>query len=442
MRRHGEAGPSLVLSASAPSFRATAGPPGGAPLGGIFKRSGSGFLPASCVVRPRGGPHRPNQGNATRTACGSAAGEAAMWRDMIALDAVETLNHEGIEQEHAKQTRKVINTVLGRQVQVKRIVREKEAQNDREWGVLLREDANRYTEEEKIRRQRAVEANVALREERDVVIAARRNARAEERELDLRMERDARVRLDNALRKDAAEKEEKLMTLTGSLASLATERKRSMQERAQMRIAEKQEDKVFSQTHAKVLEAQEKQRREYLEKVKSKKPPEFDTDEVKRKNMSFWQQAQVDHEKALRHTQRLVAEEALERQRREKKQRDEILADKERIQLEKQQKKLQLLQEREEELRIARGIREAAEASEAEERERKRAVRAAAAENAAFLATQRGKPSSIVPGKFGFERMSTEELAINRERADLSVKLMSSPSMSLLKSKRPVAARG
>jgi len=409
--------PMMVVDGGSPPRHS---PPGGCPFG--RRRRPQQLVAPAVVARPRQTAFSSSDGRRTpaieidRVASTDNAWEStANWKAVLELDARDAMEHEEADRRELMRRRREMVEVLESQTRHRRHAREQDQHDEREWGKWLKADAVRNKAEEKQTKQEVQDRNIRFSEERLSQIEAGRRRREKDREIDRKLDRESASMSVEKARNEVAVEDEKKRVEQDKLAELAGDRRTMTLQKCGTRQIEVATGKEALRHQRNKLEAQEKQRSLHYEMVQSKGAPE-PCPTVEISVTAVARKAKEDHERARRFQEELTARMSQEAQDKVQRIKQDFSDDKVRVGKEKEGLTAKMTQEHLEAVRLSDHYRTDAKKEITEERNVAKQRFEKSRMNTTFLKDQMDQRPEF--GKFGPEKMTEAEQAMNRQRVD------------------------
>lgn len=362
-------------------------------------------------------PHTDRASQFVRKLLGQAGDNAGPqdWRLVQEIDAVDHFVQEDRERRHMQKRKQALHTYLGKQQHEAKNQQLRTREEQRRWGTKLQQDADRFWEEEAIKRREASEAQRRFNQEQAQHLEATKQRRQEEQERDREMERQMHDRAVQAKQIEAAREEERRKKHQAAAAEIMEEAKQAVARRSEKRRDEALRDVEMLRVQQETLERQEQHRVQHFDSIRQRQ-----TSLQGNYQAAVGSALEKSQQEAEERAKRQMAERILkqkqaeeEKQRQVKQHNIDSQAVLTRQLEEKSQKRAR---EREESVRAAQEFQRNARAAIDEETKKQQERREKEKENARFLLAQIEQRSNL--GRFGHEEMNKVEKSMNRDRLD------------------------
>eukprot|EP00927_Polykrikos_kofoidii_P072420 TRINITY_DN68536_c0_g1_i1.p1 TRINITY_DN68536_c0_g1~~TRINITY_DN68536_c0_g1_i1.p1 ORF type:complete len:490 (-),score=114.94 TRINITY_DN68536_c0_g1_i1:70-1539(-) len=382
-------------------------PPGGAPFG-AKKRSHT----ISMAARPRQPGDRYSGDANVAMRKSSSVGSPNEWKSLLEIDTVQGHEQDELTRQEEIRKRQELRRFLDGQCRQKKRAKDAEVREWKEWGSRLQEDADLFRFQERHKLQQGIEAKRAFNDVRGRLLEDKQRRLRDDKEVERRMDQQMFELLAASAKQEAAaaqEKENKLQSMKNEIEE--SRRAQFAHKTLTLRTQGAMDTQVMDQQRQ-MLDGQERTRRTFYEVLKSKKPPDTSVRAAEHarelNHRTLTEENRYLRFKAEREAREDAAIEAKKRQKAH-----QTLEEKTIIREKMQENSVQLKREQEEGLREAAQFGKAAVDAESEERERIAQKREKERSRCTFLQSQTEQRSTLVPGKFGHEKMSDTEKRMN-----------------------------
>lgn len=433
----------MYLSASLPSLRTVGvngdalqsspprrkAPAGGAPLGGMRRRPVWDLPPERDGARPRplGGYKKGSSGLSARLGNSSnspvrTGANSTEWQQLLAVDTIEAYGNDEAGRERSRKMIELSTRELRKQIAHQRADRERVQEEDREWGMVIKLNVERQNLEERQKQERAAEALQRFKEDRDSHVEDIRRRRREDKDEDDKLDKEVNGYLAEKKRQEMEAQRAAKLRVQETYKDIADSSRSAKVVKQRLLQAQAQEDKALMQTQQDGQDHQERERREFFEKLRGKEPrtsPELGA----RLKREAEQRAQEEQDRLRRAERERDAKEDAKQFAKEKEMEmnNAMLRVTMKNQREEQAARLRL--EREEDAKMAAHFKAEAETYEAEERKKLAEWKERAKNMSDFNRAMMEVPSPLVTGLHGAARMNTTERSMNYKRLDQAMTL-------------------
>mmetsp|Transcript_148140 Transcript_148140/g.258478 ORF Transcript_148140/g.258478 Transcript_148140/m.258478 type:complete len:551 (-) Transcript_148140:117-1769(-) len=340
------------------------------------------------------------------------------WRLVQEMDAVDYLVQEDKTRKQAQAQKQNLRANLHNLQHEKKLAALRDREENRQWGTKMHREADRFWEEEQMRRQEKMEAQHRFNQEQAAHIHEMGLRRQEEKQREMDLEREMHERAVLAKQIEVARQEESVRKRQAAAAQVMEDARQAQARKREKRRDEAERDMAMLRIQQEVLNKQEQDRLDYFDNIKKRQDVFKAHQQVNVREELHKKNQEADERTKRQMTERLSKDRNAdeEKQRRLKQLAMDGHAEVERQLEEKSQKRAR---EREESLRLAEEFQREAKLAKEEEARKVQDRREKEKENQRYLLAQMEQRSSTaVPGKFGHEQMNEVEKALNRERLD------------------------
>jgi len=347
---------------------------------------------------------------------GNASNEGALeWPLVVELDVADYLNQESDRRKRVQQQR--LDNRAHLLEQQARQQRERDAGRSlrRQWREDLEADAERYRQEEEVKRAQNLEIRRRFDDERRIQLEHVQRQRRSQREADEREGREMVAAAQEAKRAEEEREEQRRLKERAVALKLAEEAEVARERKAKLLREEHQNDVRMAQAQQELLDQQERERSRAIEERRVNQQRLMERyeagvkDELQRREREDEERAQRQQRQFQEREQALIA--AKEQRLRKMQDAGKVAVQR---QLEDQAKDRQ--RQREEELQFAEQQRVDAEKAERKEQASQWKRQQAALANAEFVRGQMRTKGGVQPFNLQRDQMNEVERRFNREK--------------------------